>query len=91
MRRTMTSIGIGMAVCLTTALALTATVVRKPVSPAAELSAGKVELKSAGPLAFGPAGILFVGDSIGGSVVGDRYRRPKAATSAVKSTSKESM
>ncbi|MBI3865770.1 MAG: hypothetical protein HY290_28180, partial [Planctomycetia bacterium] len=26
---------------------------------------GKAELKSAGPLAFGPAGVLFVGDSMG--------------------------
>jgi hypothetical protein len=40
------------------------------------LTAGKVELKSAGALAFGPSGILFVGDSAGGSIValdtGDR-------------------
>jgi hypothetical protein len=30
---------------------------------------GKVELKSAGPLAFGPEGVLFVGDSADGSIV----------------------
>lgn len=40
------------------------------------MTAGKVELKSAGALAFGPAGILFVGDNVGGTVValdtGDR-------------------
>jgi hypothetical protein len=40
------------------------------------MPAGKVELKSAGALAFGPAGVLFVGDSVGGAVValdtGDR-------------------
>jgi hypothetical protein len=40
------------------------------------LMSGKAELKSAGALTFGPAGILFVGDSVGGSVValdtGDR-------------------
>jgi hypothetical protein len=35
---------------------------------AASLTAGKVQLKSAGALAFGPDGILFVGDSIGGAV-----------------------
>ena len=29
------------------------------------LKAGKAELQSAGPLAFGPEGILFVGDSMG--------------------------
>lgn len=31
--------------------------------------AGKAELKSAGALAFGPSGILFIGDSIAGAVV----------------------
>lgn len=35
---------------------------------ATSLRAGKAEIKSAGPLAFGPAGILFAGDSLGGSV-----------------------
>jgi hypothetical protein len=29
---------------------------------------GKVDLKSAGALAFGPNGVLFVGDSVGGSI-----------------------
>lgn len=47
------------------------------------LTAGKVDLKSAGPLAFGPDGVLFVGDSIGGSVValdtGDRTKGPADA------------
>jgi hypothetical protein len=33
------------------------------------LNPGKVELKSAGPLTFGPEGILFVGDPTAGSVV----------------------
>ena len=32
------------------------------------MQAGKAELKSAGPLAFGPAGILFVGDPIGAQI-----------------------
>ena len=31
-------------------------------SPTASLKSGEFELKSAGPLAFGPEGILFVGD-----------------------------
>jgi len=30
------------------------------------LKAGKTNLKSAGPLAFGPDGVLFVGDTSGG-------------------------
>ena len=34
----------------------------------ASLTAGKVQLKSAGALAFGPQGVLFVGDSVGGTV-----------------------
>jgi hypothetical protein len=33
------------------------------------MPAGKVELKSAGALAIGPDGILFVGDSVGGAIV----------------------
>ncbi len=33
------------------------------------MPAGKVELKSAGALAMGPEGILFVGDSVGGAIV----------------------
>jgi len=33
------------------------------------MTAGKAQLKSAGPLAFGPDGILFVGDSLGAAIV----------------------
>src|SRR5258708_35767310 len=33
------------------------------------MTMGKAELKSAGQLAFGPDGILFVGDSMGGAIV----------------------
>jgi len=49
------------AASLTAALALGANV--------ASLKAGNAELKSAGPLAFGPDGILFVGDSLGAAIV----------------------
>src|SRR5579862_1708736 len=38
-------------------------------APAADLASGKVQLQSAGPMAFGPDGILFVGDSVGASIV----------------------
>jgi hypothetical protein len=45
-------------------------------APGAGLVAKKLELTSAGPLAFGPSGILFVGDSVGASLIaidtGDR-------------------
>jgi hypothetical protein len=81
MRRT-TLVITAMALCLATALAIGVTSARQPASPLADLSAGKVQLTQAGPLAFGPDGILFVGDSAGGAVVaidtGDR--RPAAST-----------
>ena len=48
-------------VCATAAAALAANTVG--------LQSGKVVLKSAGPLAFGPDGVLFVGDSLGASIV----------------------
>src|SRR5271166_4627583 len=38
-------------------------------APAVEMTSGKVQLQSAGPLAFGPDGVLFVGDSAGASIV----------------------
>jgi hypothetical protein len=40
----------------------------KAPSLAASLTAGKLQLKSAGPLAFGTEGVLFVGDSTGGTI-----------------------
>src|SRR5438477_12175450 len=49
------------ALCLTVALGFSANTVG--------LKPGKAELKSAGPLAFGPDGILFVGDSVGAAIV----------------------
>jgi hypothetical protein len=55
--------------CALLALALAVADTPKPVSLVASLTSGAVQLKSAGPLAFGPDGILFVGDSLGGSVV----------------------
>jgi hypothetical protein len=39
------------------------------LSFAAAMQAGKVDLKSAGALAIGPDGILFVGDSLGAKIV----------------------
>jgi hypothetical protein len=39
-----------------------------PANLTDSLKAGKLQLKSAGALAFGPDGVLFVGDSLGGSV-----------------------
>jgi hypothetical protein len=53
----------------TAALAVLVLPATRSVSAAAALAPGKVELKSAGALAFGPDGVLFVGDSLGGAVV----------------------
>ena len=39
-----------------------------PANVTAGFKSGKLQLKSAGALAFGPDGVLFVGDSLGGSV-----------------------
>jgi hypothetical protein len=69
-----TSFRLAAAFCLTAALAFSASI--------AGLSTGKVELKSAGPLAFGPNGVLFVGDSLGAAIVAIDTRDSKAARSA---------
>jgi hypothetical protein len=52
------SLRVAATVCVTAALAL----------GAPGMTAGKASLKSAGALAFGPEGILFVGDSIGAAI-----------------------
>lgn len=48
----------------------------------AGLKSGKVELKSAGPLAFGPNGILFVGDSAAASILAIDTADTKVAKAA---------
>jgi hypothetical protein len=83
MRRT-ALIGLGVTVCLAAALPHVVAAARKPASPAADLSAGKVNLISAGRLAFGPNGILFVGDSVGGSIVALDTNDQTASTSTAK-------
>lgn len=69
---------------LAVALAIGVTAASRPASPLADFMAGKVHLMSAGPLAFGPDGILFVGDSVGGQVVAIDTGDRKAPTSPVK-------
>ncbi len=54
---------------LAVAVALGVNTARTAARAAGELTPGKVDLKSAGALAFGPNGILFVGDSAAGAVV----------------------
>jgi len=64
------------ALCGAAALLIGAADARITTSPLTGLTGGPVPLMSAGPLAFGPNVILFVGDSVGGQVVaidtGDR-------------------
>jgi hypothetical protein len=72
------------AVGTTTMIALLVLSVYRPVDAAAVLTPGKADLKSAGALAFGPDGVLFVGDSIGGAVVAlDTNDRTAVKTAAI--------
>ena len=56
----------------------------KVETAAAHFSTGKVELMSASRLAFGPNGVLFVGDSLGGNLVALDTGDTKAPKGAVK-------
>src|SRR4051812_41573270 len=60
---------LGVVLCLAAAVVFFVTPGQRAASPVAELNAGKVQLQSANVLAFGPDGILFVADSMGGKVV----------------------
>src|SRR4051794_41341780 len=64
-----------------TAAALAATTARA-ADPSASLKTGTPDLKSAGPLAFGPDGILFIGDTRGAALfaVDTGDRTPARAT-----------
>src|SRR5262249_52977248 len=61
---------------LALALLATAAFAGSAANYAASLTAGKAQLKSAGSLAFGPDGILFIGDPMGAAIfaidTGDR-------------------
>lgn len=82
MRRT-TFVSMAIALSLTAALAMDV-IASRSASPLADFTAGKVPLMSAGALAFGPDGILFVGDSVGGTVVAIDTGDRKAAASTAK-------
>jgi hypothetical protein len=69
---------------LSVAAALAFTVATAATSGTESLKAGKAQLTSAGPLAFGPDGVLFVGDSLGGAVVALDTNDHTAPKSAVK-------
>ena len=75
---------LGLAVCLAAVLVFVLSPAPKAASPVGELTAGKVQLQSATSLAFGPDGILFVADSMGGTVVALDTNDRTAARGAVK-------
>jgi hypothetical protein len=75
---------LGLALCLAAAVAFLVSPNFKAASPVGELTAGKVSLQSATALAFGPDGILFVADSMGGNVVALDTNDRTAARGAVK-------
>jgi hypothetical protein len=60
---------LGLALCLAAAVVFLVSPGGKAASPVGELVAGNVSLQSASALAFGPDGVLFVADSLGGKVV----------------------
>jgi hypothetical protein len=79
--RRITWIGTGAALCLSAALALGVAAARKP---AVAMPDGKVQVKSAGALAFGPDGILFVADNAGGAIVAiDTQDRKKMGSAKI--------
>ena len=69
MLRRLSLVRVAVGLSLAAALAFTVTAARRPAGVLADLTSGKVDLKYAGALAFGPDGVLFVGDSAGGSIV----------------------
>jgi len=65
------------------ALVLTVHAARTPAVAAGDLAGGSAGLKSAGALAFGPDGVLFVGDSAGGAIAAiDTADRTPAGSAA---------
>jgi hypothetical protein len=67
MNRRVKFISVAAVLCLAAALAFTLAAAN--TSATSSLTPGKAQLTSAGALAFGPDGVLFVGDSIGGQIV----------------------
>ena len=65
---------------LTLFVSVSALVVAAPATTG--MTTGKVDIKSAGPLAFGPDGVLFIGDSLGAKVVALDTGDTKAGTPA---------
>jgi hypothetical protein len=75
---------LGLALCVAAVVVFVVSSGSKAASPVGEMTAGKVQLQSANALAFGPDGILFVADSLGGKVVALDTNDRTAAKMAVK-------
>jgi len=75
---------LGLALCVAAVVVFLVSSNSKAGSPVGEMTAGKVQLQSANALAFGPDGILFVADSLGGKVVALDTNDRTAAKMAVK-------
>ncbi len=67
---------------LVTTFTLFASLTVAAVDYSSSLTSGKADMKSAGSLAFGPDGILFVGDSIGAAIFAIDTRDRKSAASS---------
>jgi len=81
-RKMMTHVTLVVAVAL--AAAFTVHAARTPPAGTGDLAGGNSGLKSAGALAFGPDGVLFVGDSVGGAIAAlDTADRTPAASAKV--------
>src|SRR5579872_2939667 len=65
---------------LTLFVSVSALVVAAPATTG--MTMGKVDVKSAGPLAFGPNGILFIGDSLGAQIFAIDTGDTKAVSTA---------
>jgi hypothetical protein len=74
---------LGLAVCLAAVVVFVLSPTPNAASPVGELVVGKVQLQSATSLAFGPDGILFVADSMGGKVAALDTNDRTAASGAV--------
>src|SRR4051812_17175078 len=82
MRRKVMLTSTSVAAVLSCALGLSVMAARNPAD--IDLPAGKVQLATAGAMAFGPPGILFVGDSVGASLVAIDTGDTKATRGPVK-------
>jgi hypothetical protein len=76
-------ISLAILICASAGVFMGVHAARTPAPAIPDLPTGKVQLQSAGALAFGPNGMLFVGDNLGGSVVAIDTQDTKKASGPV--------